>query len=162
VYYRTQVLWYLDVFGLDLAHVAVLIGGSEYREYQVTASPEEAAFMRERAVEFLGTVERRERPSIDEHDQTYQVIRDLHPDIEDVSVEVPAGIALPYLAANANYKDAEAAKRCAGSVLADFMGSARRATWAGDQIAMRISKGGGVPFLQAVSHKASGQKVSAV
>jgi peptidoglycan/xylan/chitin deacetylase (PgdA/CDA1 family) len=113
-------------------------------------------------VEFLGTVERGERPSIDEHDQTYQVIRDLHPDIEDVSVEVPAGIALPYLAANANYKDAEAEKRCADNrVLADFMGSARRATWAGEQIAMRISKGGGVPFLQAVSHKASGQKVSA-
>lgn len=161
VYYRTQVLWYLDVFGLDLCHVAVLIGGSEYREYKVTASADEAAFMRERAEEFLGTVDRDERPSIDAHDTTYQIIRELHPDIEDAKLEVPAAIAVPYLDANAAHKAAEDEKRRAASVLADFLGNARRAYYDGRQIAMRISKGGNVPHLQATPQKAAGLKVSA-
>jgi putative phage-type endonuclease len=161
VYYRAQVLWYLDVFGLDLCHLAVLIGGSEYREYQVTASAEEAEFMRERALAFLGTVERRERPSIDDHDATYAIVRELHPDIEDVRVDVPGTIAVPYLDANEAYKKAKAEKQRAGSVLADFMGNARRAFFDGDQIAMRIAKGDNLPHLQATTRKTAGLKVSA-
>lgn len=159
VYYRTQILWYLDVFGLDLAHVAVLIGGSEYREYQLEASPDEAEFMRGKAVEFLGTVERRERPSIDEHDQTYQVIREMHPDIEDATVEVPGDIAAPYLSAAEGHRQATDEKRRTTAILADYMGSARRATFAGEQIAMRVT--GNPPYVKVTPHKASGQKVSA-
>lgn len=160
IYYRTQVLWYLDVFGLDLCHVAVLIGGSEYREYQVTAAPDEAAFMRERAVDFLGTVRRRERPDIDAHDQTYQVIREMHPDIEDVAKEVPASIAVPYLNANEAFAAAKAEKQQATATLADFLGTAHYATYLGDRIADRRSKGGGTPYVQAITRKAAGQKVS--
>jgi putative phage-type endonuclease len=161
VYYRAQVLWYLDVFALPLAHVAVLIGGSDYREYQVGASPDEAAFMRDKASAFLATVKRRERPDIDEHSATYQVIRELHPDIVDERVDVPASIATSYLDANAAHKHAQAEKQRAATALADFMGNARRAYFDGDQIAMRIAKGNNLPHLQATARKTAGLKVSA-
>ncbi|MCA1570819.1 MAG: YqaJ viral recombinase family protein, partial [Chloroflexi bacterium] len=35
VHVRAQVLWYLDTLGLRLGHVAVLIGGHDYREYSI-------------------------------------------------------------------------------------------------------------------------------
>lgn len=161
VYYRTQVLWYLDVFGFDLAHVAVLIGGSEYREYQMTASPDEAEFMRREVRAFLDTVEQEQRPSIDEHDATYQVIRELHPDIAGARVDVPADIAVPYLDANDAFNAAKDEKQRATAVLADFLGSAQRGYFDGQQIAMRQSKGGGTPFVKATPRKAAGLKVSA-
>lgn len=163
VYYRAQVLWYLDTLGLDHAHVAVLIAGSEYREYQVDASPDEAQLMRDAAEEFVATLHTNQRPAIDSHDATYQVVRELHPDIEDMAVEVPANIAAPYLAAIINHKEAAAEKQRAASVLADFMGDARRAYWAGEQIAMRVPGRGpdSAPSLRHTPTKATGQKVDA-
>lgn len=161
VYYRTQCLWYLDVFGLDVCHIAVLIAGSEYREYRVEYSAEEADFMRERAWEFLDTVRDNVRPNIDEHDATYQVIKEMHPDIEDVEVEVPARIATPYLNAIEVHKLATAEKQRTTAILADHMGSARRAIWDGEQIAIRMAKGGGTPYVKAQPTKTPGQKVTA-
>ncbi|GAB3472200.1 YqaJ viral recombinase family nuclease [Actinophytocola sediminis] len=163
VYYRTQCLWYLDVFGLDLCHVAVLIGGSDYREYQVTYSADECEFMRAKAVEFLGTVQRGERPDIDSHDATYQVVRELHPDIDDVEVEVPAEIAVPYLAAITDHKAATEEKQRTTALLADVMGSARRAYIDGQQIAMRVPSRGpdSPPSVRHTPIKAPGQKVAA-
>ena len=160
VYYRTQCLWYLDTFGLDVCHVAVLIGGSDYREYQVTYSADEAEFMRAKAVEFLATVKNGERPDIDEHDATYQVVREMHPEIDGETVEVPAAIAEPFLDANDAFNAAKDTKRQATAVLADFMGAAQRAYYRDEQIADRRSKNGGTPYVQATSRKAPGQKVS--
>lgn len=160
IYYRTQCLWYLDVFGLDVCHVAVLISGSDYREYRVEYSAEEAELMRDRGWEFLQTVRDRVRPNIDEHDATYQVIRELHPDIEDVKVDVPKRIAIPYLNAIAVHKLTAAEKQRTAAILADHMGDARRAEFDGDQIAIRMAKGGGTPYVKAVPIKPSGQKVS--
>lgn len=163
VYYRTQVLWYLDVFGLKTCHLAVLISGSDYREYVIEYSRDEVDIMLAAARDFLGTIERRERPDIDEHDATYQVVRELHPDIEDVKVDVPGHIAIPYLDAYAAHKAAETEKKRTAAVLADFMGSARRAMFDGRQIAMRaVGSGDGPPALRATPNtKTPGLKVSA-
>jgi putative phage-type endonuclease len=163
VYYRTQILWYLDVFGLKTCHLAVLISGSDYREYVVEYSAGEVDIMLAAARDFLGTIERRERPDIDEHDATYQVVRELHPEIEDVKVDVPGHIAIPYLDAYAAHKAAAAEKKRTTAVLADFMGSARRAMFDGQQIAMRkATSGDGPPALSATPNtKTPGLKVSA-
>lgn len=40
-YYLTQVMWYLAITGWDMAHVAVLIGGNDYREYDVPRDEED-------------------------------------------------------------------------------------------------------------------------
>jgi putative phage-type endonuclease len=160
VYYRTQCLWYLDVFGLQTCHVAVLIAGSDYREYRVEYAADEAAFMRDKARDFLDELDTNQRPDIDSHSATYQVVRELHPDIEDVKFDVPGEIATPYLDALTAYKAAEAEKKRAAAVLADAMGNARRAMFDGDQIAMRAA--GNPPSLRATpARKTSGQKVVA-
>jgi putative phage-type endonuclease len=160
VHYRTQCLWYLDVFGLQTCHVAVLIAGSDYREYRVEYAPDEAEFMRNAARDFLDDLDTGKRPDIDAHSATYQVVRDLHPDIDDVKFDVPGAIATPYLDALAVYKAAEAEKKRTAAVLADAMGNARRAIFDGDQIAMRAA--GKPPSLRSTpAKKTTGQKVVA-
>jgi putative phage-type endonuclease len=163
VYYRTQVLWYLDVFGLKRCHVAVLISGSDYREYVVEHAADEVAIMLDAAAEFLGTLERGERPDIDAHDATYQVVREMHPEIDDVRVDVPGHIAVPYLQAYDAHKAAKAEKQRTAAVLADFMGTARRARFDDEQIAIRVpGRGDGPPSLKRTpATKTPGLKVSA-
>lgn len=164
VYYRTQVLWYLDVFGLKTCHVAVLISGSDYREYQVEYSADECELMRTKAAEFLDDLNSGKRPDIDAHSATYEVVRELHPDIADVKFDVPGHIAIPYLDAITAHKASAAEKLRTAAVLADAMGPARRAVFDGDQIAMRVAGRGpdSPPSLRATpSKKTTGQKVVA-
>ncbi|MCA1195105.1 YqaJ viral recombinase family protein [Saccharopolyspora sp. 6V] len=150
VYYRAQVLWYLDVLGLSCARVAVLIGGVDYREYVVTWNADEVEILRQAGAEFMRTVEQGERPSIDEHGETYQVIREWHPDIDDREVEITAEQAADYRAAVAAHKAAEDAKRKAAAQLADVMGTARRAKCGTESIAIRkAARKGALPSVTA-------------
>lgn len=151
VHYRAQLLWYLDVFGLQHGHVAVLIGGSDYREYRITYAADEVAAMREAAQAFLDTIAARQRPAIDAHDATYQAVKEMHPEIDPESVAIPDETARSYLAALCAHKDAEAEKRRASAVLADLMGNAQYAIWNDRTIADRRAKGGtgATPYLQA-------------
>ncbi|NUQ88930.1 MAG: hypothetical protein HOQ43_10760 [Glycomyces artemisiae] len=149
VYYRTQALWYLDALGLSVAHFAVLIAGSEYREYIVRADADEAAILRDAGAEFRADLEAGRRPNIDAHSSTYQVIRELHEAIDDITVDVPHDIAEPYLAAVAALREAKTAAAQTTAIVADFMGDARRAYWDGEQIAMRVpGRGTAPPFVR--------------
>lgn len=157
VYYRSQTLHYLDVLGLTVAHVPVLIAGSDYREYVVTYDPADAKVGRDAAEAFIASLRQGRRPPIDSHDQTYQVLRELHPDIDDVKVKIPAPLADDFRAACETYKAAEAAKKLQTSLVADAMGNARRAVDPmGAQVAIRISKNGGTPFVQAAQQRGGG------
>lgn len=51
-YYLTQVTWYLAVTGWDMAHVAVLIGGNDYREFDVPRDEEDVRAVTEAATDF--------------------------------------------------------------------------------------------------------------
>jgi hypothetical protein len=168
VYYRCQVLWYLDGLGAETGNcpdeieVAVLISGWDYQEYRVKYDPAEARILRDAGQEFLATVAAGQRPNVDGHAETYRLIREMHPEIEPYAVDLPAGIAGQYLAANAAHKTAEAAKRQATAAVADLMGNAHRAQFAGTTIATRRpGKAGGNPYVCAVPVKEPGQKVSA-
>lgn len=161
VYYRAQVLWYMDCLGVDEAVVVVSIAGQPPREYVVRYDIDEALFLRQEAQAFLASVELGQRPDLDAHSATYAVLRELHPDIDDVDIELDVTIAAPYLAALENYATAEAAKARATSAVLDAMGATRRAFWAGRQVAMRIpGRNGSPPYLKATPVKTAGQKVS--
>jgi len=163
VYYRTQALWYCDALGVPEIDLAVLISGSDYREYVVTYAEDEALVMRQAAKEFLTTLQRGERPAIDAHSATYQVIREMHPDIDSANIDVPAEVAESYLDACQQYKASEGAKRQATAMLADAMGTAHGARYYGDLIAIRVpGRGeGNPPYVRAVPAKQAGQKVRA-
>jgi putative phage-type endonuclease len=154
IYYRCQCLWYLDTFGLERAHLAVLIGGSDYREFVIDYDEAEAGVMRAAGLEFLTTLAGNQRPPIDESDATYQAVRELHPDIEDIEAEVSTQVAVDYLAACENYANAKADKQLAVSQLLDAMGSARYALHEGQRFAMRVAKGTeGTPFLRPLTDR---------
>lgn len=149
VHYRAQVLWYLDTLGLDAAHVAVLVGGSDFREYHLTHDPVDAQTMRDAAATFVASLAAGERPDIDAHSATYAAVRELHPDIDDVAVDIPETVARPYLRACDDERDVAERKQLAVARLLDAMGSARRAYFEGEQIAIRVpGRGDGPPSLR--------------
>ena len=140
-YYLAQVRWYLDVLGLELAYLQVFIGSSaDFREYVIKADPADQAFVRGEAESFLGTLTRGERPPIDAHDATYTAIREMHPLIEDRSVEIAPSLRDAYQLACAELKTAKQNKQWAVSLVLDAMGNARRATCLGEQVAIRVAQ----------------------
>lgn len=142
VYYRAQCLHYLDVFGLDVCRVPVLISGSDYREYEVRYDETDALIGRDAAAAFLDTLRRNERPNIDAHTATLQTVRELHPDIADIDVEIPPALRDEYQGACEELKAAEGAKTYATSLVLDAIGDGRRAVCLGERVAMRVPTAG--------------------
>ncbi|MEU8136051.1 YqaJ viral recombinase family protein [Streptodolium elevatio] len=140
VHYRCQVLWQLDTLGLPVAHVACLISGWDYREYEIRASSDEQEFMRERAREFLDSIQAGAAPKIDGHGETYRVVKQLPDGVEDTHVDVLPQLADRYIAARAAMKDAETELNETRSLLLDEMGNALRAKALGELIAYRTTK----------------------
>jgi putative phage-type endonuclease len=140
VHYRCQVLWQLDTLGLPVAHVACLIAGWDYREYEIRASSDEQEFMRERAQAFIRSIADGDAPKIDGHGETYRVVKQLPDGVEDTHVDVLPQLADRYVAARAAMKDAETELNETRSLLLDEMGNALRAKALGDLVAYRTTK----------------------
>jgi putative phage-type endonuclease len=153
VYYRTQALWYLDVFGFKTCHFAVLIGGSDYREFTVQFDLTEVRLMRDAAEEFLSSIRDGRRPAIDESDSTYATVRELHPEIDGTEKVISDEVAAQYLAACTAEKSVKDWKRRASAALLDEMGKARYALFEGERIAMRTAVKDNPPFLRPIIRK---------
>ncbi|MFG3051802.1 YqaJ viral recombinase family protein [Kitasatospora sp. NPDC048239] len=142
VWYRAQCIWYLDVLGVRRCHVAVLIAGADYREYLVEYDAADALAMRAAAAEFMRTVRENERPSIDGHSATYQVLRALPEGLEDIDVEIDPQLRDRFHAAQDAFWAAEdEVTACKGELL-DAIGTGRRATVLGDRVATRTVRAG--------------------
>lgn len=151
VYYRCQVMWYLDVFGYRECFVAVLIGGSDYREYTVRYDLPDAYVLRTAAAQFLGSVREGQRPAIDASSSTYRTVRELHPEIDPgTNKEIPPDVADAYRAACHKYAVAASSKNEATAMVLDAMGTAQYATVDGERIAQRVSISGNPPHLRPV------------
>lgn len=149
-YYACQVQWYLDVLGLVVCWLMVFIGGSaEFREYEIRADPARQAELRTAAEAFLARVAAGQAPPIDGHDATYDTVRDLHPDIDPYTVDLPAELAQSYCTARHTAEAAAVEAKRQTALVAEFMGSAQYARYAGRTIARRQTKGGGTPYVVA-------------
>jgi putative phage-type endonuclease len=126
-YYRTQVVWYMDVLGVDVADIVVTNLGRAPDVYVVTYDPAEARLLRGHAAAFWRSLQGGVMPDLDGHAQTLQAVRRLHPDIDGTDVTVPADLAEAWADAKAALKGAEQAARLHASELLDAMGDARRA-----------------------------------
>lgn len=153
VYYRAQVRWYLDALGLTTARIAVLISGSEYREYTVTADPADAQLMRERATTFLATIRDGVRPDIDGHTATYQAIKELPDGLDDIDVQIEPGLRDRYFTALDALKAAETEKRHAAGLVLDQIGTGRRAVVALQKVATRTVRDGRTYALQPARNR---------
>jgi putative phage-type endonuclease len=79
-HYLLQVQHYLAVTGLLVADIAVLIGGNDFRIFEVPADKELQNMILEGEVEFWSMVERGEPPSPDfDRPNIYDLVRKLYP-----------------------------------------------------------------------------------
>jgi putative phage-type endonuclease len=142
VHYRAQCLWYMDVLGVDRCHVAVLIAGCDYREYELTADDDEAYMMRIAGQEFMRTLAAGERPDIDGHTATYQAIREIPEGLDPVDVEIPTALRDRFYAAQDAAWAAEDELTACKSELLDAIGTGQRAVCERQRIATRTVRDG--------------------
>lgn len=161
--YRAQVLWYLDVLNLRQAWIAVKIGSCDYREFYLDLdsdgeAAEDLALLLERGEQFIDRLKAGDWPVPgDGSEVTYEAVRRVHPEIEDVEVEIDGELAGEYLAAELDLAEAQRRFTAARSLVLDAMGTGKHAVMADDQYRQRFAfrtarttKDGqpGVPFLQ--------------
>lgn len=137
VYYRAQVLWQMSAVGVNVADVAVLIGGSDYREYTVRLDVRDLNVMIEAGRRFMARIANGDPPPVDDHHATLTALRRLHPDLDDTTAEVSPNVASGYARACAMVTKAKAVKAKYEAQLRAEMGSAARAESGGRFVASR-------------------------
>lgn len=128
VYYRTQVLWQMDVLGLNVAYVPVWFGFG-YKEYEVEYHEADCKLMREAAEAFLADVAADRQPDIDSHKSTRQRLKRLHPELVDESVEIPLHILRQRQAAKRLRDAAQDRMNLAENRVRALLGPAARAVY---------------------------------
>lgn len=130
VYYRAQVMQAMDVLGIERHILVAYFGGEDWREYLIEYDAEDVAVLRARGAAFIEHVAAAAPlPEIDKHNATYEAVMEMHPEIDGRDVPAPASIAEPFLAARAALAESKEDVQLYTALLADFMGSARRATY---------------------------------
>jgi putative phage-type endonuclease len=137
VHYRAQVLWQMAVVGVGWADMAVLIGGSDYREYTVLRDEKDIAVMVEAGRRFMARIEAGDPPPIDDHHATLSTLKRLHPDLDDEVATVDDDVAAGYLRAVRMCRIAERAKDRYEIALRAQMGRAKRAASTAGHVATR-------------------------
>lgn len=126
VWYVCQLGWYMEVLDADESWIAALLDGRTYREYRIERNREDGALLIREGREFIQSLLNNDRPSIDDHSATYEVLRTIHPDIDrEAQVEVSAEVAGEYLDSVISLKHAETRLTGAKSALLEVMGDAR-------------------------------------
>lgn len=144
--YRAQVLWYAQTFGIKRAIVAVLFHGNKYEEYEIVIDEFEQQANLDRAITFQTLVETKTAPEFDGSNATYEIVRKIHPEIEDRDEEM-GDLGIHYMNALAEADAAtEKATELKSRVLS-AMGFAKRGLINGDHFFTRTSKAGGTPYL---------------
>lgn len=149
-YYRCQVLWYLDVLGLPVARMAVLIGGSDYREYAIPYAADEAAWLRGQGEEFWQSVIDGPAPRLDGSNATYEAVRQLHPEINGETVEIDPDLHDWFQDSKKAAEQATAQHVAAKATLLDAMGQAQYAEVDGKRVYRRQKSGRGGVALYSV------------
>lgn len=143
VHYRAQVMWQMDVVGVDTCYVAVLSSYLEFREYVVHYDAEEAALIRGRCADFMRSLDEGRAPELDGSEATYTVVRQLPDGVIDEAIDVPDDIAHAFTDAIYDVKAAEERKRLACARLLEHMGDHRQARWNDKPLATRAVKADG-------------------
>lgn len=149
-YYRCQLIHYGDVFGKRRGHIALLLGGNDFRTYSIEWDEDEAAWLRDEAAKFWQDVLDQRPPEIDGHDATYQAVREMHPEIDGTDVEIDTSLYEEFSTTKTAFDAAEAAHKKAKSQVLAAMGRARFARAGGTPVLRRQSGRGGSISLQPI------------
>jgi putative phage-type endonuclease len=177
VKYVLQLRWYMECFGLDYGYLVVLASLGDYREFLVPRDPAKPVVSMQTGAEewysaggteMLDTVHEfylslpgqltpeGTPPPIDGGTDTYELIRERHPDITNADVEVTRDLAGELKAALEAEKAAILEAQRMKNVVLELMGKNRRAVIPTADpkkphvVARRQSKKGGKPYLVTV------------
>ena len=146
--YEAQVRHYMMVLKIDRA-VVVAVAGMTWQEFWVERDEFTEQVQLDQAKKFIAHMVNDTKPDFDGSESTYETVKKLHPDIDDVEVEID-GLHLLSLAQD-EYDAAEAKLRLAKSEVIQAMGRAKHAYIEVDgqkyRIASRQARGEGAPYL---------------
>lgn len=177
VKYVAQLRWYLECFGLDYGYLVVLVALGDYREFLVPRDVSRPVVSMQTGAEEWYSIGGDEMlaaaeefylslpgkltpegtpPPIDGGTDTYELLRERHPDIVNKDVEVTVELADQLKAALEAEKAAIAEAQRMKNVVLDLLGKNRRAVIPTQDpkkpvvVARRQSKNGGKPYLVTV------------
>lgn len=131
VEYRAQVLWQMDVLGIDTAYVACLFLSSRIiREYVLTmdeAARADLAVMVAAAEAFRTRLDAQVPPPVDGSEATTAALQELYPDVADIDAVLHDDIAIEYRAAKDAATAAKARADEAANAVRLALGDAKRA-----------------------------------
>ena len=150
LHYLAQTRWYMHVLGIRRGFV-VAVAGWNWESHEITYDQFEEAVLIAAAKRFWGYVVNDLEPDYDGSKATYETIRQMHPDIEDLEIELgELGVGL--VTAQIAFEEAEKKLNGFRSATLSAMGRAKYATVELDgipkrRVAMRQARGNGVPWL---------------
>ncbi len=157
--YRIQVMWEMDVTGAKRCHVAACgpfeLFNRKPRMFVVDYDARDAAALRERVLEFDAALRAGIQPPANHDSEADRLaVRYASTVIDDIGVDIPDELAIPYLEAYAAADEIEAAKKRHASKLLEYLGNSKTARYGSDGvvIATRIpGRGDKPPTLRATN-----------
>jgi putative phage-type endonuclease len=144
-HYRAQVLWYMNVFGIQEA-VLVALAGSSYQEFEVEWDSFEATSLIAAAYRFRESVLKEEMPDWDGSNSTFETIRAMNPKIEDGEEHLDE-LGVHYFNALSDYEQTEKRLTELKSRVLKAMGGKKRGIVYGEHAISLRARGMGNPYL---------------
>jgi putative phage-type endonuclease len=144
-YYRAQVLWYMQVFGIQQAKL-VALAGSSYQEFDIEWDTFEASSLLAAAHRFRSHVLELKMPDWEGSKSTFETVRALNPDIEDAEEDLDE-LGLHYFESLREYEQAEKKLTELKSRVLSAMGGKKRGLVYGEHALSLRSRAGGLPYL---------------
>jgi putative phage-type endonuclease len=144
-HYRAQVLWYMNVFGIQEA-VLVALAGSSYQEFDVEWDSFEATSLIAAAYRFRESVLKEEMPDWDGSNSTFETIRAMNPKIEDGEEHLDE-LGVHYFNALSDYEQTEKRLTELKSRVLKAMGGKKRGIVYGEHAISLRARGMGNPYL---------------
>lgn len=136
VYYRSQLLWQMDVMEVGEGYLAAYCG-HQLRVYHLRRDDRDLAVMRTAGAGFWRRIQDGDAPGVDEHAATLATLRQLHPTVQDLDVQVPLELAEGYRRARALRARAEAVVDRYEARIRAAIGDGRRAMYGKQLVASR-------------------------
>jgi putative phage-type endonuclease len=144
-HYKAQVIWYMYVFGLKKAVLAVVNGG-RYREYELLWDDFEFAAILQAVIKFRNYVLDNIQPDWDGSESTYETVRQLSPGIESRDEELGT-LGVELMNAQTDFEKAESHLREMKSRVISALNGAKNGCIDGEVVVTLSQRSGNAPFL---------------
>lgn len=135
--YLVQCYWQMHVSGIHRCYVPVIGAFLDFSEYVVDYDPVIGAELEAKCLAFVDALAWGEEPDLDGHPATYAAINKVYRVMDDSTVELPIDVAVEYLDAINDRKDAEARERLAKARVVEAIGEHRYGDVGGVRVARR-------------------------